>query len=187
MRHCGRYSSLNSRIAVAWCLLTACTGTALCQDKPDFSGTWILESPVVPGVDVPVKLTVRQSLVRTNVRGEPMKPYFKTISVQREFATLLRTDSYEIGLIGGFVGGSAGQHADDPSDRPHGSDAVMWFGRQLVFTNARYSGGTKESGPYTEHSERWTLERADKLVTRLSDESSERPRTIVTVTYRKRR
>src|SRR5438105_9408417 len=35
------------------------------QDKPDFSGSWILESGS-PGADIPQALSVSQSVVRTN-------------------------------------------------------------------------------------------------------------------------
>ena len=56
--------------AVALVVLASTTSAA--QDKPDFSGHWILETPAPSGADVPRALTIRQSLVRTNVRGEPV-------------------------------------------------------------------------------------------------------------------
>jgi hypothetical protein len=52
------------------------------QEKPDFSGSWILESGS-SGADIPQALSVSQSLVRTNVRGEPTNPFFKDITVAR--------------------------------------------------------------------------------------------------------
>ena len=54
----------------------------LAQDKPDFSGSWILESGS-SGADIPQALSVSQSIVRTNVRGEPMQPFFKDITATR--------------------------------------------------------------------------------------------------------
>jgi hypothetical protein len=57
-------------------------------DKPDFSGRWILESPSVPGPDVPRSLALRQPLVvRTTVTGTPMAPAFWTIAIDRELAS----------------------------------------------------------------------------------------------------
>src|SRR6266550_3675975 len=46
------------------------------QDKPDFSGNWVLQDPPQPGVDIPRTLAIRQPLQRTTVLGEPMSPAF---------------------------------------------------------------------------------------------------------------
>src|SRR6266545_1256659 len=177
---------MSAKSALACLILSACARTVAVQGKPDFSGRWALESRVPAGVDVPRTLTVRQSIARTNIYGKPMTPGFNAITIEREFATLRRTGTYDIGVSGGFVAGVPGRHNDDPTDTPHGSHSVQWIGRQLLFTNSSYSGKTKASGPYTEHSELWTLERRDRLVIRISDESSDQPHTIVTLTYRKR-
>jgi hypothetical protein len=67
------------------------------QEKPDFSGSWILESGS-SGADIPQALSVSQSLVRTNVRGEPTNPFFKDITVTRALATGTRSDTYPIGV-----------------------------------------------------------------------------------------
>ena len=48
-------------------LLVAATVAA--QDKPDFSGRWILETSAGAGPDVARSLTVHQPVVRTNVYG----------------------------------------------------------------------------------------------------------------------
>ncbi len=156
------------------------------QDKPDFSGRWVIESRAGSGVDVPRTLIVRQSILRTNIYGKPIEPGFNKITIERTFAALRRTGTYDIGVVGGYVGGSVDRRSDDPEEVPHGSSAVQWIGKQLLFTNSSYSGKTKASGPYTEHSELWTLERR-RLVIRFSDESSGQPHTVVTATYRKRR
>src|SRR5688500_1416856 len=113
------------------------------QDKPDFSGRWILAAGQQEGPDVPRALSVRQSLVRTNVRGEPMTPYFKDISVDREFASVTRSATYAIGVIGGFVSGTVG--AGTPADqRSH--HAVKWDGTALVFEHGSYSGELPATG-----------------------------------------
>ena len=54
-------------------------------DKPDFSGRWVLENPRDPAVDIAGALTVRQSIVRTTVYGAPMKPFFRDLTIEREF------------------------------------------------------------------------------------------------------
>lgn len=63
-------------------IVMASLGAALAaQDKPDFSGSWTLESGS-PGADIPRTLSVSQSLVRTNVRGEPVRPFFKNWHIE---------------------------------------------------------------------------------------------------------
>lgn len=59
-------------------LLLATTATFV-QDKPDFSGRWVLVATGQRPADVPRAMTVRQVLSRTNVRGEPVTPFFKEI------------------------------------------------------------------------------------------------------------
>jgi hypothetical protein len=172
-----------SRLVVV--CLTMSANTAAGQDKPDFSGHWVLESRVAASLDIPQGLTVRQTVARTNVRGEPIQPAFKTITIVREFATLRRTDTYEIGLSGGIVGGFV--RGGERHESPRTSWSVTWFGRQLLFTSTQYSGLTREDGPYTEHSELWSLERRDRLVIRIADESSQTKPLDVTLTYRRRR
>src|SRR5438128_636882 len=81
-------------------VLTVLVGSSLpAQDGPDFTGRWILESPSQPAPDTPMALSVRQSLVSTNVRGEPMRPFFKDITIEREF------ESYAFGDARDWRGG----------------------------------------------------------------------------------
>src|ERR1700730_14373522 len=75
------------------------------QETPDFSGDWILESAPQSAADIPKALSVRQSLVQTNVHGEPLKPFFGDITVARELANGTRSETYQIGLVGGNVPG----------------------------------------------------------------------------------
>ena len=75
------------------------------QDKPDFSGSWILESGAQAAGDIPQALSVSQVLVRTNVRGEPMKPFYKDITVTRVLESGTRSEMYQIGIMGGTVPG----------------------------------------------------------------------------------
>jgi len=77
------------------------------QDKPDFSGSWVLESAAQSALDAPQGLSVSQSLVGTNVRGEAMKPFFKEITVTRALEGGPRSETYQIGVVGGTVSGLA--------------------------------------------------------------------------------
>jgi hypothetical protein len=80
----------------------------MAQDTPDFSGHWVLESSPSSAADIPRTLSVTMSIVRTNVRGEPMNPFFKDITVVRELANGTSSETYPIGVEGGVVGGTAG-------------------------------------------------------------------------------
>jgi hypothetical protein len=84
-------------------LLAAAAITA--QEHPDFSGRWVLVASQQSGPDIPRALSVRQSLVQTTVRGEPTKPFFKDIAVDREFESGTRSETYVIGVVGGVVPG----------------------------------------------------------------------------------
>lgn len=79
------------------------------QDAPDFSGSWILES-ATGGADAPHTLSISQTLVRANVRGEPMKPFFRNITFTASLEAGTRVETYDIGVIGGsVVSGDAGR------------------------------------------------------------------------------
>ena len=75
------------------------------QDKPDFSGRWILTTPQQSDRDTPLALSVRQTLVRTTVRGDPMEPFFRDITIERQFATGTQSETHLIGVQGGTVSG----------------------------------------------------------------------------------
>jgi hypothetical protein len=94
------------------------------QDKPDFSGVWILGSPSQPTPDIPASLSVSQSVARTTARGEPMKLFFKDIAIDREFQSGTRSETYQIGIIGGVVAG----FGDGRPAGPRLHHSVKWDG-----------------------------------------------------------
>jgi hypothetical protein len=97
------------RIVALWSVLLAGCATGLAaQDRPDFSGRWILEDPVPATGETPRALTVRQTLVRTTALGAQMAPWFRDLTIQREFENEVRSETYQIGVVGGVVGGVAG-------------------------------------------------------------------------------
>jgi hypothetical protein len=177
MRQKGWFSLLSILVAA----------TVVAQDKPDFSGRWILEPTADVGPDVARSLTVRQPVVRTNVFGAPMPPFFNELSVERQFVTGLRTETYQIGVVGGTVGGVV------PTNRAPAADAnasearflVRWEDDRLVIDTGNYSGSSREAGPYSEHSEIWQLDAAGRLILSIMDRGSGIASTTKTLTYRK--
>src|SRR5262245_65143851 len=109
-------------------LLVGLSSSLAAQDKPDFSGRWVLESPSQPTTDIPRVMTIRQVLTRTNVFGQPMKPFFKEIAVDDE--------TYPIGVVAGR-GGSTG---------PEHRLTVEWDGNSLVFESTSYTRPGPETG-----------------------------------------
>jgi hypothetical protein len=152
------------------------------QDTPDFSGDWILESVSQSAADIPKALSVRQSLVRTNVRGEPMTPFFKDITVARDLANGTRSETYQIGIAGGTV---PGPRADGSADGPRTHHRVEWEERTLVIENGSYTGPTRESGQWTELREVWSLDPDGRLRLAITTRSSVGASSTVTLVYRR--
>src|SRR5712691_52367 len=99
-----------------------------------------------------------------------MPPFFKELSVERQFVTGVRTETYQIGVEGGRVGvlpANRGTAADVNVSRT--SFSVRWEDSRLVIDTGSYSGATRESGPYTEHTEVWRLDAAGLLILSITD------------------
>jgi len=154
------------------------------QDKPDFSGRWILESSEGAGPDVARSLTVRQTVVRTNVYGAPMPPFFKDLVVERQFGTDVLTETYQIGIEGGTVSGLSADRRIVP-EFSQTRFSVRWENNRLVIDTGIYSGPTREAGPYTEHTEVWQLSAAGRLIVSTIDRGSGIATTTNTLMYRK--
>ena len=152
------------------------------QDQPDFSGRWVLADPGQPGPGIPRALSVRQSLVRTNVHGEPMKPFFKDIAIDRDFESETLSETYMIGIVGGFVPGLT--ERGEPNG-PSGHSKVAWDRNALVFESGSYTGQMPETGVWVERRETWSLEPDGRLrVTTTTRSSSDVSRTV-TLIYRR--
>jgi hypothetical protein len=59
-------------------LIALATIGVAAQGKPDFSGRWVLAGPQRPGA------VVRQTVVRATVQGDPMDPFFRDITIERQ-------------------------------------------------------------------------------------------------------
>ena len=151
------------------------------QDTPDFSGHWILESAAEPAGDIPQALTVSLSLVRTNARGEPMKAFFKDITVARELANGTSVETYQIGVEGGTISG----RADGRTDGTRSHHRVIWEEQTLVTETGSYTGPTPESGQWNERRETWSLDPKGRLRLTIVTRSSVRASSVVTLMYRR--
>ena len=157
------------------------TGAARVPDQPDFSGRWVLEGPQPAAPEAPRALTVRQSLVRTNVRGEAMEPFYRDLTVQRHFEGTTRSETYRIGTSGGSV---SGLREDGSRTDPSTHVSVKWEGRSLVIESGSYTGSTPESGVWTERREVWSLDPDGRLRLAYATRSSTDPPGSNTLVYR---
>ena len=147
-------------------LLTSLMAVAVAaQEKPDFSGTWVLQEPPQPGADIPRVLIIRQPLRRTTVQGEPMPPVFLDLTVERHFESEVRTDTYRIGTEGGTVEGLVG------GSRSSSRLSVRWDGDRLRIETRSYP--TSDTNLYSEHDEVWWLDEQGSLLITVVDRRSD--------------
>ena len=183
----GTVTGYRIALLLVFLMPSAARGQALAvQDRPDFSGRWILASADPPGPEISKAMTVRQSLARTNVRGEPMTPFYKEIAIDRELESGTRSETHQIGIQGGVVGGVVGSHRPGgPPSRPRGLFAVKWDDAVLVFEQGTYSGETSQSGPWTQRREEWSLEPDGRLRVAITTRGSSDTARTVTLVYRR--
>ena len=164
--------------------LTVLLSTSLpSQGHPDFSGRWVLESSSASAPDVPRALSVRQSLVSTNVRGEPMTPFFKDITIEREVEGRRRSETYDIGVVGGVVAGTTGDGSASVLRQHH---AVRWDANTLVFESGSYTGERPESGVWYERREAWSLDADNRLHVVITTRGAVEPTRTRAMVYRRR-
>jgi len=173
----------NSRIALWLVVVAMCLTTRVAaQARPDFSGNWVLESEPPLATASARAISVSMSLVQTNVRGEPMTPYFKDISVVREFADSTSSDTYLIGFVGGVVGG----RTTASSDRLNSHYRVEWEDQALVIENGTYIGTTRESGQWAERREVWSLDAGGRLRVMIATRNSVGTSSEIALLYRRK-
>lgn len=169
-------------VGAAGCLVAPMSpgSSAQVPKEPDFSGEWALARASRSTEEHAPHLTVRQSITRTTMRGEPMKPWFSGLAVERRSKRGVMWDSYRIGLISGNVSGIP------PGSEERTTVAVTWDGDHLIIRSGKYSGPPQESGPYTEHEEIWSLDRKGRLLITVTDRGSNIKPTTVQLVYRRR-
>ncbi len=163
-------------------LLLLAAVSLVAQEPPDFSGRWILTPTKQSGPDIPTSLSIRQSVVRTTVRGEPMTPFLRDLTVDREFEAGTH-DTYVItNARGGVV---PGLREDGQPTGPHERYAVNWEQGALVYHRSTYTGDAPETGVWTERREVWSLDQDGRLRLTISTRSSADVSRTVSLTYRR--
>jgi hypothetical protein len=132
-------------------------------------------------MDAAQELSVRQWLEHTtSVRGAPID--IPHVAIERQFQTAVRSESYQIGIESGTISGFA-PRANVPSVSTR--YAVNWDGDRLVIETGKYSGPTREQGPYSEHDEVWSLDPEGRLLMTVTDRGSGTEPRTTQLTYRR--
>ena len=163
-------------------LITLTAVSVAAQDKPDFSGRWVLGTPQQSAAEIPLALSVHQSVVRTTVRGDPMEPFFRDITIERQFETGTRSEIHLIGVQGGTV---PGLRADGTPNGPTAHQAVKWDGNALVFESGSHTGQRPETGTWAERREVWSLDDDGRLRVSITTRSSGDGSRDITLVYRR--
>jgi hypothetical protein len=153
-------------ISCACLSLLSLVAVVAAQDKPDFSGQWELVATAASSVDAASRLTVRQPIARTNVFGAPMKPAFATLTVERAFGDRATTETFQIGIQGGIVGGGGVRTRF----------SVGWEGDSLVIASGKET---------YEHREVWALDPDGLLIITETDTEAGHASTSKRLPYRR--
>jgi len=168
----------------AFALALALSGGAQLPKEPDFSGEWVLVSATDAVTEQASALTVTQTLTRTTMRGEPMTPFYSSITIERHFNGRAVSEKRTIGTVGGTVPGiPVGQSS------PQGewtTESVNWQADHLVIKTTRSPQPPDQPGPHSEHEEVWSLDSHGRLLITITDRASGSGATTARLVYERR-
>jgi len=175
------------RMHLAVCVLVLLLeGATAAQDRPDFSGTWILVNPSGSASSAAQMLTVHQSFTRESVRGTPIDPPLITLAVERHSSGGVHSDLYTIGLIGGTVSGVSGNTVGTGlGGRAQTRFSTTWDGDRLVIENS-YLGRPGDAVSSSAHKE-VSLDAQGTLSLVVTDRSTGTEPITTNLIYRRQR
>lgn len=149
--------------------------------RPDFSGEWVLESASPSSLDVPRTLSVRQFKLEKSTSGGSTSVTFPSIKIERTLDVGPVTETHQIGIIGGTVGGIGNDGRQGGSSTSYG---VKWDGNALVFENESHTGRV-DPAIWNERREVWSLDDAGRLRIVISTRSSDGSAARQALLYRR--
>ena len=165
------------RSALSTCFLVFLTVAATTsQERPDFSGRWILVNPDGSPSNVPRTLSVEASFRRQSVNGTPINPPLVTLRVEPRFGNAIKWATYLIGTSGGVVGGLSNERL-----RTESRHSTRWDDDKLVVDFAEYADGKLTS----EHREVWSLDGQGTLSIAVTDRIVGDAQTTTNLSYRR--
>jgi hypothetical protein len=176
------YRARCASLAVSLAIVVSVQASA--QDKPNFSGSWVLLSVSPPATDSPPRaMTVRQVLVDTTMHGQPMQPFYRDMWIGREYESRTLSETYRIGVVGGSFPGINADGSRTGTLRAH--HAVVWDDQTLVFESGTYTGELRASGVWSERREVWTLDRDGRLRLVITTRGSDGDARTIELMYRR--
>jgi hypothetical protein len=162
--------TLQTHLAVSFVAVLLTAAVVVAQQKPDFSGDWILVSPIAVPADIPRAMTVLQIVDR-----RAMPPLYQ-VAVKRQISGLVTSALYTVGVQGGttVIGGSPS--VSEPGWLSHYGTA--WDGDRLVI---RVADG------HATHIEVWTIDGSGRLIVAVTDRRADLPEaTTLNLVYQRR-
>jgi hypothetical protein len=128
-------------------------------------------------------MSVEQTIVRSNVRGEPVQPFVSALTVARERLDGKEWATYKVGIVGGTVSGvdSGGRYRQ----HRYSHHRTVWEGSSLVMEEGTSSGQEPRRGDSTERREVWTLDDRGQLNVVITTRGSTTDTTRLTLVYRR--
>ena len=111
-----------------------------------------------------------------------MKPFVKEIAIDRQFESGTRSETHQVGVVGGVV------HGIRLDASPGGSQTrlrVVWEENSLVFESGTYTGQSAETGVWAERREVWSLDRDGRLRVEIATGRSADDSRAITLIYRR--
>lgn len=168
--------------ALTFALALTVTGAA--QAGTDFSGRWVLDSAAPLSSDAVRVLVVEQPVMRTNIRGEPMPPSYLRITIRRERESGATTETHQIGISGGVVGGAIAA-TGERIRAPETHFETRWFDRSLIFLNRVDGPDGPHTGQWSERQETWSLGPDGRLRVEIVSESADHQRNTSVSVFRR--
>ena len=147
--------------------------------RSDFSGDWVLESASQAPADVPRTLSVRQFQLAKRSSDGSTKVTLTSIAIERTLETGSVSETHQIGIRGGTVGG-IGKDGRSPST----SYGVNWDGNALVFENESHSERV-DPATWNERREVWSLDETGRLQIVITNRGWDGPARRLTLLYRR--
>jgi hypothetical protein len=167
-------------LALGLALSTATVAPAAAQEKPDFTGTWVLASPAGAPANAPATIVVRESFKRESTFGAPLPASVISMHIERRSASdAVTSEDVPIGIIGGVISGTP-----DAAVAVAKRVSSTWDGDRLVLETV-WSGRPIDGGTSSLHRETWSLDRADVLTVTTKESIGQGDFTTTTVTYRR--
>lgn len=166
--------------ALIFCAVVRSFSSSLqAQDLPGLSGQWALVQQPNSSLEVPLTLTVTEETQRS-ADGRIAR---NVITIVRRYETGSRSDTYELGILGGRVGGLPARDPDAIFTVQQTHRIAVLRGGALVIDEGFHDGPVPEKGQWLERQETWTLVGSAELQVTIDIRSRDSERQNIVLKY----